>query len=282
MVGAWQGERYHDAMCGRYVLQTEFKVLAALYGLTGGTNGQDIDESIQPFLPRFNIAPSQQIPIIRERNDHGRELAKVKWGFVPHWAKEPTHVGTAPPPINARSEGVETKPTFREAIKKRRCLVPADGFYEWKKLDADGKRKQPMFITMADHSNFAMAGLWERWGSAQESAGVLETGAILTCAANEMMSQFHNRMPVILPREHWAEWLDPSRPISDVLALLQPLAAELMLAVPVSTRVNSPKNDDATLLQPLDPCAPTEPTNVRSSGRSGRSAAQDQGGSLWD
>ena len=235
------------------------------------------------IAPRFNIAPSQAIAVVREDEAQRRTLALLKWGLVPHWAKDPAHVGTSVPPINARSEGVESKPTFRDAMKRRRCLVPADGFYEWKKLTTDGKVKQPYYITMADHEHFAMAGLWERWGSNEGPDGVLESCAVLTCAANEMMRDLHDRMPVILPRSEWEAWLGADTPVENALAMLRPLAGERIRAVPVSARVNSPKNTDASLIAPLnaEELVAKGRTPDRASGRP-RKQAGEEGESLWD
>ncbi len=264
-------------MCGRYVLQTEFRVLAALYGLG------PLEDSVFPsaaLRPRFNIAPSQIIPIIRQDASGARTLNATRWGLVPFWAKDPTRIGGpgGPPPINARSESVATKPAFREAFRSRRVLVPIDAFYEWKAITPDGKLKQPYAIHRPDRSNFVMAAIWDRWIDPEKSdAPPLDTCAILTCPANAFMREIHDRMPVILPSGAWARWLDPaiSEP-AELLPMLIPLPEGELASTPVSTRVNAPGNDDPTL---LDPCV-VGADNIPS--RSSRTAKADaQGPTLW-
>ena len=153
--------------------------------------------------------------------------------------------------INARAEGIEAKPAFRAAFKRRRCLVPASGFYEWKKLGG-GDRKQPYYITAADEEPLAFAGVWEWWRSPEGEA--VESFAIITTTPNEMMAGLHDRMPVILDSADFAPWLDPAQEDQKrLLGLLRPYPAELMVSRPVSTRVNSPRNDDPACILPLDP-----------------------------
>jgi putative SOS response-associated peptidase YedK len=243
-------------MCGRYVLKTQFRVLANLYRLTtgpgvGAAPEGGIERALEPFdRPRFNVAPAQTIAVVREVKA-GRALAGLKWGLVPRWAKDPGRPGMqgAPPPINARAETADARPTFRDAMARRRCLVPADGFYEWKRLDASGKAKRPYFVAMADGGNFAIAGIWERWEGPE---GVLETCALLTTTPNELMATIHDRMPCIVPAERWDAWLDPGRKDGAAAKeLLGPLPGGLLVATPVSSRVNSPKNDDPSLLEPV-------------------------------
>jgi putative SOS response-associated peptidase YedK len=186
--------------------------------------------------PRFNIAPTQEVPVIRRR-EQGREAAPLKWGLVPSWAKD-EKVGARM--INARGETVSEKPSFRSAVKTRRCLVPASGFYEWVKTE-DGK--QPHFIHFADARTFAFAGLWERWH--QRGGGPLDTFTIITTSPNPLIAELHDRMPVILPSAAWREWLEPAPLETDRLEqLLVPHPAENMEAYPVSRHVNSPRNDD--------------------------------------
>jgi putative SOS response-associated peptidase YedK len=217
-------------MCGRYELHTHPTAVALALGL----------EFPPEITPRYNIAPTQQVPIVRLREGE-RELSQLRWGLVPFWAKDPA-IGNKL--INARAETIASKPAFRESYRKARCLIPASGFYEWAKM-TDG-RKQPVHIGMKDGSLFAFAGLWSRWGPKGEA---LETCTIITTDANELCQQVHDRMPVILAPEHYAQWLDSAQP--DPAYLLRPYASDAMRVYPVSTRVNSPKNDDAAIIEPL-------------------------------
>jgi putative SOS response-associated peptidase YedK len=218
-------------MCGRYLLYTPVDDLRRAFSFTRQ----------RPNLePRFNIAPMQAVPIVRLDADGERELAMVRWGLVPSWAKVAA-VGSRM--INARAEGITTKPAFRAAFRQRRALVLADGFFEWKKRE--GGRKQPVLIRRRDRHPFAFAGLWESW---QGPDGPLETNTIITTDANELLAPIHNRMPVILDAADHDAWLDAQRPGGE--ALLRPCPADELEAVPVSTRVNSPRNDDAALLEP--------------------------------
>ncbi|GAB4577719.1 MAG: SOS response-associated peptidase [Anaerolineales bacterium] len=196
------------------------------------------------MTPRYNIAPSQ--PIAAIANDGRNAVDFFVWGLIPSWAKDPT-IGNKM--INARAETLAEKPSFRNAYKRRRCLILADGFFEWKQ-NPDGKGKTPHYITLADHRPFAMAGLWEQWFSSDGSE--IKSAAIITTAPNALMSQLHHRMPVILPPEHYALWLDPGeRPPADLQPLLVPYPAGGMRAHPVSPLVNSPANDVASVVQPL-------------------------------
>lgn len=189
------------------------------------------------LAPRYNIAPSQPVAAARQNRDtQQRELVHFHWGLIPSWAKDPA-IGYKM--INARSETVAEKPSFRNALKYRRCLVPASGFYEWQKV---GKGKQPHYIQLMDGEPFAIAGLWEHWQSADGSE--IESVTLLTTSPNEVMRPLHDRMPVILHPDDYTLWLDPQTTQSDLLLpLLRPFPAEQMLAYPVSTLVNSPAND---------------------------------------
>jgi len=225
------------AMCGRYALTSDGRKLARVF-----------DAQLNaPRQARYNIAPSQPVPVVRDDRDAGsRRLDMVRWGLVPRWADDPA-IGHRM--INARAESAATKPAYRAAMKYRRCLVPADAFYEWKKLPTG--RKQPHAIRMADGSPFAFAGLWEHWQDA--NGNELETCTILTTEANELLAQLHERMPVILPAEHYDPWLDPSLQDADrVTPMLTPYPAEFMIDYPVSPRVNSPQHDDPTCLEPVN------------------------------
>ena len=223
-------------MCGRYTLSSPTDLLADLFEL----------ERLEELAPRFNIAPTQESAVIRLREDsQNRELAMLRWGLVPVWAKDPT-IGNRM--INARSETVAEKPSFRTSFKRRRCIVVADGFYEWGKIDG---RKQPFHFRLADDGPFAMAGLWDRWEKGDE--GPLGTFAILTGEPNQVVAPVHHRMPVILQPGTYQEWLDPN--VEDLAALqplMEPFPTELLVGYPVSTYVNSPSNDSPECIRQLD------------------------------
>ena len=213
-------------MCGRYALTTPPDVLAALFELT----------KLPALKPRYNIAPTQSVPIVRDGPDGGREMTVVRWGLIPSWAKDPAISGRM---INARSETASEKPAFRAAFRHRRCIVPADGFYEWRKLDGG---KQPYYIGRADGRPMALAGLWESWTNHENAGEMIESCAILTTSANETISELHDRMPVILEPESIAAWLNPAAEGTAALAeLLEPAAAGVLEFFPVSRRVNSPR-----------------------------------------
>jgi putative SOS response-associated peptidase YedK len=171
----------------------------------------------------------------------------LRWGLVPFWADD---VDIANRLINARSESASSKPAFRAAFRKRRCLVPADGFYEWVKT-SEGKR--PVYIRRRDRKPLAFAGLWERWKESDEQEEPLETYTILTGAANELLKRLHERMPLMLGERAWEAWLDPGNDDVDALeALLDPIDARALEAHPVSRRVNSPRNEEASLIEPVE------------------------------
>ena len=226
-------------MCGRFHLDTPIEDIARVFGLP--------DVSHLPGLtPRYNIAPTQTVHAVRER-DGARELASLRWGLVPHWAKDE---GIGLKAINARSETADEKPAFRQAFAKRRCIIPASGFYEWKKT-LDGK--QPMCTRMHDDAVFGMAGLWETWRSGDAPA--LETCTILTCPANDALRDIHERMPVILPPGGFAPWLDESTGADALKALLRPLPDDTVRFYPVARRVNNVRNDGPDLVEPIEPPA---------------------------
>jgi putative SOS response-associated peptidase YedK len=185
--------------------------------------------------PRFNIAPSQRMPIVRAGGERARELAAAHWGLIPSWTTEPKFK-----PINARAENVAAGGMFKQAFYRRRCLVPADGFYEWRGLKPP---RQPFFIHRKDDRQFAFAGLWERWRA--PGAEPLDTFTIITTTPNELMAGIYDRMPIILRPDDYARWLDASVPIDQIQSLLVPCPDDELEAYPVSARVNSPKNDDA-------------------------------------
>ncbi len=198
-----------------------------------------------PEVPaHFNIAPSQMIPVARA-GAQGRELAFVKWGLIPSWAKDPA-IGMKL--INARAESVAEKPSFRSAFRRRRCLVPADAFYEWKAVDG---RKQPYCIRMADQNLFGMGGLWEHW--VNPAGETVETCTIITVGANELVGELHDRMPLIIQPGDYGAWLDTAIP--DAHDLLKPFPSERMRYYAISTRVNNVRNDDAECLAPADSTA---------------------------
>jgi putative SOS response-associated peptidase YedK len=228
-------------MCGRYRLSAKECYLRDHFGL----------DDDPPWTPRWNIAPTQQIATIRQhRSEPKRIFGLMRWGLIPYWAKEPS-IGLKT--INAVSETAAEKPAFRDAMKLRRCLIPADGFYEWKRFGP--KEKQPYNFGMADDSSFAFAGLWERWRDQDDAA--IETCTILTTKPNWQLADVHDRMPVILRVEDYDLWLDPG--ITDakrVADCLRPFEAALMKKYPVSPRVNRSENDDQECAREI-PVAPT-------------------------
>ena len=236
-------------MCGRYELHSNPAAIALAFGLAH-----------PPYVdPHYNIAPTNEVPIVRVGNDGHRELVRMRWGLVPRWAKDPS-IGTRM--INARGETLAEKQSFRTAYRRHRCLLPADGFYEWSSVPhAHGAppRHQPQHIGMTDGALFGMAGIYERWLS--EDGEVLDSCAIVTTESNSLLMPIHDRMPVIVAPEHYARWLDPAN--ADVADLIAPYPSEAMACHPVSARVNSVRHDDASLIEPaaaLEPeSADTEP-----------------------
>jgi len=225
-------------MCGRFTNQYSWEELHKLYSLS--------DQSFPPsnFPPHYNAAPTQELPVIRLK-DGKREAALLKWGLVPSAAKDAKEAAKL---INARGETVAEKPSFRSAFRHRRCLVPADGFYEWKKLGP--KEKQPWFITLKNKEPFAFAGLYEGW--IPREGPKLETFAIITTSPNALLAPIHDRMPVILTRETWRQWLGEELLSPDKLkTLLKPLDAAKMEGWPVDKRVGNVANDDAKLIEPV-------------------------------
>jgi len=213
-------------MCGRYTLRTPVETLAEEFG---------ISDPLPEIPTRYNIAPTQEVAAVLEE-DEERKLEMLRWGLIPSWADDPA-VGNRM--INARSETAAEKPSFRTAFRKRRCLILADGFYEWQKTNGG---KQPYYIRMKNGSPFAFAGLWESW---DKYGGEIRSCTILTTDANEMVREVHHRMPVILPPETYDLWLDPDMwETEPLLDLLRPYPDDGMEAYPVSRFVNSPSNDD--------------------------------------
>jgi putative SOS response-associated peptidase YedK len=224
-------------MCGRYTL-TSHEDLAARFGL-----GALAETRIEP---RFNVAPSQGVPVIVARDD-GPTLTTMRWGFQPAWMKGD---GQRPPPINARSESLLERPMFRGAVAHGRCLIPADGFYEWRR---EGKRKQPFLIHTPTDAPLAFAGLWAPWKD-QATGEWLLSAAVVTTAANATVSQLHNRMPVILDEEAWRLWVDADLRDEGLLAsLLVPASDELLELRPASPLVNNANNEGPELAAEPEP-----------------------------
>jgi len=190
--------------------------------------------------PRFNIAPTQEAPIVIRTEEGSDRLELFRWGLVPTWADENTGFRM----INARSETVHRKPAYRDAFRRRRCLVPADGFYEWKKT---GNRKQPYYFYLRDRTTFAFAGIWE---CKPVESGTLNTYSILTCEANPLVAEVHPRMPVILPRTEWEVWLNRSTGEERALTVLKPYDPDEMQSHPVGLAVNRPANDSPECIRP--------------------------------
>jgi putative SOS response-associated peptidase YedK len=239
-------------MCGRYTLRHSRAEIARAFELL----------ELPDFTPRYNIAPTQGIAVVRAAppaepstatspvESPRRQLAFLHWGLIPSWADDPAIANRL---INARAESIDTKPAFRTAFRQRRCLIVADGFFEWQK---QGRRKQPFYLRVRDGELFGMAGVWESW---QRGTQTIESCAIITTTANALVSEVHDRMPVIVQPADYQQWLDPAIQQSDLLKpLLRPYPAEHMQAAPVSPQVNSPKYDGPKCVQPYRPERPLE------------------------
>lgn len=266
-IGCYRGRRQGDGqasrrtgtseacrMCGRYALTVSAEQLALLFDLARG---------MVDWIPRYNIAPTQPAPVVRLDRDGRRQGGECRWGLIPRWAKDR---GIGSRLVNARGETMAKKPAFREAFRHRRCLVPASGFFEW--VGGKQQRKQPYFIHMADEQPLVMGGLWETWR--EPSTGQeLETFTILTTTANPQVAKLHDRMPVIIPPHEFDRWLGPAELNADALReFLLPIPEDRLAMHPVSPRVNSPAQDDASLLLAIDvnDC-PTAGQTVRSANR---------------
>jgi putative SOS response-associated peptidase YedK len=218
-------------MCGRFAQRSDPKRLAKEFGVAEAPRAE----------ARYNVAPTQNILGVRAISDE-REMTFFKWGLIPSWAKD-TSMGARL--INARSETVEEKPSFRQAFKQRRCIIPADGFYEWQRTEG---KKQPFFFRMRDERPFGFAGLWERWEG--ETGQAINSCTILTTEANDVLRPVHDRMPVILHPDDYELWLDVDARKQDLVKeLLRPYAAEEMLGYPVGASINSPRNQGAELIE---------------------------------
>jgi putative SOS response-associated peptidase YedK len=223
-------------MCGRYRLSRRKQLVEEYFDASGG----------EDWSPRYNIAPTQSIPIIRQHpKEPHRVLSLVRWGLIPSWAKD---MCGAAGMVNARSETAATKPAFRDPMKFRRCLVPADGFYEWLRKE---KIKQPFCFAVNDGELFAFAGLWDRWRD--PSGQWMKSCSILTTTPNAVTAAVHDRMPVILRKDDYDLWLDPGMTNVEALAdLLKPVDARSMRSYPVSSRVNQAQNDDPECSAPVE------------------------------
>jgi len=223
-------------MCGRYVLYGPDEAIIEGFSLA----------ELPPFGPRYNVAPSTPVLAIRTERRSGRRIAEVmRWGLVPHWAKDPS-IGARL--INARAETIATKPAFRDPFRRRRCVIPANGFYEWKTLDAPGRRrKQPYYLHRADGGLIAMAGLYDRHDSAE---GPMATCCIVTTTANGVAAQTHDRMPVLLDRAGVDRWLDPEAHADELQRLLAPCPDDWLALRAVSPAVSDPRHEGAALVEP--------------------------------
>ncbi len=224
-------------MCGRFSQRQSAEAIAQTFQVA----------EVPSLEPRYNIAPTQAIAtVVRTPQQEGRQLKLLHWGLIPSWAKDPK-IGSKL--INARAETVAEKPAFRSAFRQRRCLVVADGFYEWQQQE-DKKQKQPYYFRFKDESLFAFAGLWERWED--HNGEEIQSCTLLTTQANELMRPIHNRMPVILDPEAYELWLDPEVKKPELLQpLLQPYPTEQMTAYPVSKLVNKPTNDTSDCISSI-------------------------------
>lgn len=216
-------------MCGRYALISDPAELAAQFDIAPPSR----------YAPRYNIAPSQPVLLVRNE-DQRRASALLQWGLLPSWSKQ---AAASRRSINARAETVAEKPSFRAAFRRRRCLVPADGYYEWAARDGT---KQPYFIYRADRAPFAIAGLWEYW---ERDGNVIESCALLTCAANGFLSRVHQRMPVLIEPKNYALWLSAETRPAELSDLLMPANDDIFALHAVTKRVNSPANDSRECIE---------------------------------
>jgi putative SOS response-associated peptidase YedK len=223
-------------MCGRFTLIAEADRLSKVFDISDISNCE--------FEPRYNIAPTQMVAtVLYNSESERRELRSLRWGLIPSWAKDPKMGARM---INARAETLAEKPSFRSAFKRRRCLVIADGFYEWQRLET---KKQPYYFHLKDKQPFAFAGLWEQWQTNDDVQ--INSCTIVTTEANELLQPIHHRMPVIIMDRDYEKWLDPQLQKTEVLQeLLHPYPAEKMSAYAVSTKVNNPRHSSAECIAP--------------------------------
>jgi putative SOS response-associated peptidase YedK len=227
-------------MCGRYYRRSDKQQIAEAFRLGLPTTFE--------ILPSYNVAPQTFQPIVRVNEDSGeRELAPLRWGLVPFWAKDSKIAFST---INAKAETLATSPAFREALKRRRCLIPLDGFYEWQPIHA--RMKQPFAVGLTSGKMFAAAGLWDRWKD-KATGQPLESFTLITTEPNELMEPFHNRMPVILRPDHYERWLAPDDPSCLTVDLLRPFPEDDMAAWKVGDAVGNVRNDSPELIEPVSP-----------------------------
>lgn len=220
-------------MCGRYTLAAPAEEIAEVFGLP----------EAPVMAPRYNVAPTQAVPVVRSGPNGERELVELRWGLIPGWLDEP---GSGRPLVNARSESAATRPAFRDAFQWRRCALPASGFYEWQRLE---RGKQPYYVRRKDGRLLALAGLWERW---ERHGSAIESCTVITVPPNDDVAWIHDRMPALLSGEALERWLDPARrQLADLRAMLRPAVAGELEVYPVSPRVNRAENDDAECIMPL-------------------------------
>ena len=224
-------------MCGRYRLSRRKQIIEEYF---------DAADWQDDWNPRYNIAPTQPVPVIRQHSKEPiRQILTMRWGLIPHWSNDASSAAST---INARSETAATKPAFRDPLKFRRCLIPSDGFYEWKR---NGTSKQPYCFEVNDGELFAFAGLWDGWKNPEGQW--VKTCSILTTSPNAVTSAVHDRMPVILPKDHYYAWLDPGMTDVQVVSeFLKPFDPSLMRCYPVSTRINRVENDDVECSRPVE------------------------------
>ncbi|MGZ8920690.1 MAG: SOS response-associated peptidase [Limisphaerales bacterium] len=218
---------FPSSMCGRYTDTKRDKQFLVRMG---------VEQAEIDFVPRYNLAPTQSASIIACADDDRPELRRSRWGLIPFWARD-EKIGNSL--INARAETIASKPAFRTSFRKKRCLILADGFFEWQNISGG---KQPVYIHMKDGVSFVFGGLWDRWND-------LETFSIITVEPNALLSTIHTRMPLILPQDAVQRWLDPATPVGQLIPLLRPYAADPMEFFPVSTLVNTPRVDSPELIQ---------------------------------
>lgn len=226
-------------MCGRYMSVTPAEGLKRLFGFVETPN----------LGARYNIAPTQEAPVVRQRRAPAgeRTIQNLRWGLIPAWAEDPK---AGPPLINARAETLLEKPSFRAAFRRRRCLVPTDGYYQWREGDPS---KLPFLVARRDGAPFAFAGIWERWGPRHDPAAATDSFTIVTAAANDFLRPFHHRMPVVLTPGTFARWLDPDSDADTLADLLAPAPNDLLHCVPLDRAVNSVRADYPGLVAPAGP-----------------------------
>ena len=220
-------------MCGRFTLSQPNNAIASAFNIA----------QVPPLEPRYSIAPTQLIPSILSAPGGEKQLQMLRWGLIPSWAKDAKISAKL---INARAETVSEKPSFKAAFKRRRCLIVADGFYEWQRQE---KKKQPYYFRLQNAQLFAFAGLWEQWKSPDED--IINSCTILTTEANDLLRPIHDRMPVILESKNYELWLDSEAQQPQLQQLLRPYQADLMTSCTVSTKVNNPKNNTPECINSL-------------------------------